>query len=716
MYLLSVFYVRSFLLVLLCLLIAAHSVFASPKEHSPWMKEYQTGSPLDLREKNQRGFDKVHFVDFFAARHGAALLPTPHPYVPGDKFLLEVSFFSRWDKVDVFLLNSKGETLDKPLPMPQHLKSLSMVSEALYFAGRFPRQPFYISARVRSDGNSSPQKFLYLKKITPRNDLVSYTFKLNLDPKSELMQQAMRGKNVSPEQKREFMVQGVCMGSQMLERMLNPQEQNGLEKMFDQIAENELDISKTLPITLPTFFVRTVLIGGKNPNLDCSLHVVQEKGTFSSREFVSNDPQWSTRECRGFQQVLAAFETRAQTGKTYAFLDSTCFNTGQDYRLKLQIATSSDPDFKFPAAKTATLEPPKPASAVSSANSIQLKKLCSIPGLLNPYYNTPIDLSLEQSGKAVVDTGGKWKAYLVRAPDCKISGRYLIPGFLNNTISRNGLHLYDQRIQSSENGPTGILGIEHPEGWVTPLTPPENTDRRAAEYPKISVDGSAVIWRTLINKKQRGYLIQDLKGRTLKELPLQFLEIYQVDMVQKTMIVYDHQAGLGLYDLEGKPLGTYLKIHGISLFQSHRPPIKWFKGKNGKRNWVAWNKADLGGPGESKPRVLWETDLGKGQYELGSGEALESVSVSGDGRFIAIAYTSRGSAMTQKKDFMISLLSTENGKPIYTQKLGNGKTVGSMPHAVAFLGDRFLVYNPMKVEKDYVQPQSAVLFEIQEKW
>lgn len=692
------FFVR-ILAVFLCFIVApAMKVSAATPDRSPWMEEYK-----------KNGLLKAHFVEMYAGRHGMSILPVIRPPIPGEKFQMKVDISGTFKKVDIFLLNEKGETFDKPFQMPQHARS-----DDILFTGKFPSQSFYIMATVHFANTSSPLKLLNPNKVIPRTDLASYNFKLKLDPDSQLMKQAMRGKSFSLQEKIKIMTGSICTGAKMLESQLNPEALILLKKSMGKMQDDEFDFSQPVPITLPTFSIQSSINWGTK-SVECNLNVLHKRGTFDTREFISKDPQWSEEECKGFQMLIGAFETQSRSGNAYAFQTSSCHNTGKDHRLKLQIATSKNSDFKFPAAKTATPESPKPEQTPVSTGSIQLKKLCSIPGMLNSFYNTPIDLSLEQAGKAVVDTGGEYKAYLTQAPDCKIVGRYKTPGFLNNTISRNGFNLFDKNRIFSKNSPIGDFGLETPEGGVTPLTPPENGDRKAAEFPKISVDGSAVIWKTQNEKNHASYLIQDLQGKTLKEFPGRFLKIYMVDMTRKTMVGYNHKTGLGFYDLDGKPLGTYLKIPGISLFQSHRPPIKWFKGKNGKRNWVAWNRAHLGVPGEGKPRILWDTDFGKGQYELGSGEALEGVSVSGDGRFIAIAYISRGSSMTQKADIMIGLISTSNSQRVFTQKLAGGRRFGPLPHAVAFLGDRYLAYNPMTVKEGTLRPQPTVLFEIVEK-
>lgn len=370
----------------------------------------------------------------------------------------------------------------------------------------------------------------------------------------------------------------------------------------------------------------------------------------------------------------------------------------------------------------ASSKQPKTLQKNSHIKKVQLEKLCSIEEGHLFYSKTPLDLSFEKSGRGLLLLNDR-RAAVFRAPDCKILSRYSEADFANNVVSKDGSGLFSKdRGYGSEYTDKGIgtFGLETKEGEVIELIPPKNFNEKNAEFPKLSADGSAVLWQ-LVEKKKGGhrydlkfsYLIQDKNGKRLKGPSIWKRGTpYMFDMEQKIYMIYARD-GLNLLNWEGEILDGPLKIPGVSLGYSHNPPIKFPTGN--LKNWVAWETGLVEMMAPEGPYVLWRTEAGNGRFDFGKGSRINNVSVSGDGLYIGVAHLARAGFFTRDVDFKITLISTATGKPVYKKILATGQESGMVSHRVLFLKDDFIAINTI-VGETWPKTDSVNLYKIEPKY
>lgn len=354
-----------------------------------------------------------------------------------------------------------------------------------------------------------------------------------------------------------------------------------------------------------------------------------------------------------------------------------------------------------------------------NAEQIQLKKLCSITEGHLFHSKSPIDLSLEKSGKALLFLNDRRSA-VFEAPDCKILSRYSNADFANNTISKDGSGLFSKDrgygSKYTKKG-IGVFGLETRDGKLITLTPPKKFNQTNAEFPKISLDGSAVIWQ-LIEKKKEGnrtrveidYVIHDLSGKPVKG-PSKWEggNPSMIDMEHKTYIASSRD-GISLLDWNGEIIGGPVSIPGVSLGFSHSPPIKVLS--RDLNTWVAWDTGMMSMIDGGRPFVLWKTERGQGRYELEEGGMISNVSVSGDGHYVGVAYKSSPGFFSKKVDFLVTLISTETGKVVFNEVIESGMPSGMVSHKIALLKNDFIAINNIQTKNNWAQTDSVILYKI----
>lgn len=356
----------------------------------------------------------------------------------------------------------------------------------------------------------------------------------------------------------------------------------------------------------------------------------------------------------------------------------------------------------------------KSKTQITLPNQIQLEKLCSIKEGFLSYSKLPMDLSVEKAGKALLFLNdGRYAVF--RAPDCKIISRYSTASFLNNIISRDGTVLFskDRSFGSSYvKNNKGTFGLETHDGKVIALTPPENFDQRNSEFPKISIDGSAVLWK--VTGEKRKYYIQDKAG---KQMPGPLVwdrgTPYLFDMKQKTYVSISGDS-LKLLNWDGEIIAGPQKIPEAKLYLSYDPPIKLLSGD--LKNWVGWETALVSEMAPEGPFVIWNTGAGKGRYDFGKMCRVSNVSVSADGLYIAVAHMKYPDKIgriifSKKVEFIVTLISTATGEIVYEKILAAGNDSGMVSHRVAFLKNDFIAINNT-VAGEWAQTDSVNLFKI----
>jgi hypothetical protein len=667
---------RLFTAFLFLFLLPTHA-FSESNVNYPWMKKYKKNYLM-----NYGGLFSFEFVEQRGRSGHQSMFEMLRPPVAGERFLSQVIITGSATDVELYFIGENGKKVSSQIKFVH-----SENSSQFYFSGTFPKHSFFAAISINFKNSKSRQWFLSPQRFVPRIDLTSYKFRMDPNQQSDWTGHSEK-----------MPTEWICQPGQGLAHAFKPEE----------------------PSERHSFYIRHSMPFGIEEDKQCYLEVLQEKGNFSIGEFVTTDQYMTQSECARFKSLLTLFGSRTRAGNSFAFLDSSCQGQEKSAFLRLRIGFSKKPDFNFPDAPMAKKES-IPKKAV--VNQVRLEELCSIQDGFLPYHKTPIDLSLENSGRALIRFKDKISA-VFQAPDCKIVARYSKTDFGDRTISRNGTSLYvKRRSYGKKNGKENKekFGLEKSNGEVVVLTPPKDFDQTNSEFPKVSMDGNAVIWKqkfvTKIGRGTRiqfGYLIQDLKGKVIREIrfPLGELKktpkIYSFDMKQKIFYAFLNNKGLAVFDLEGKLLEGPVNMPGVNLYSSN-PPAKFFSGK--KRSWVGWNKGVKFRPTDH-PFLIWETDFGKGRFDFEDQGEISSVSVSGDGRFIAVTHNGKGDVLMGRRDLFLSLISTGNGEKIYTKLIGKGNQPGMLEHQVAFLKNDFIAYNRIKTEKHWVATDGVVLMKI----
>ena len=638
------------------------------------------------QQKHKKLKGSIEFVEYQPGRHLPGLIESPRPILPGEGFLARVMIYPDPTDVKLYFFNEKDQEISGPV------KSFETSEFGHYFfSGKFPDVPFYAKFLIKLPKNKSHKWYLNPELFKPRTDLISYKFKAKLSQTQsarELLYQEI------------FKPLGVLSSGPTVFCPIGRR----LQQFFKSSGKQQTF----------SFYTRYSLGHEAEEKNQCYLEVLQKPNSDKIIEYTATDRYWNRAQCEEYRSGITTYGPKARVEKSLAFLGSSCEGTQEGTKLRLRIAFSNNPDFKFPnVPKISRLKPLSIQKTFS--NKIQLEEICSIYEGVLANLRTPIDLSYEKSGKALIFLrDGKFASFQI--PDCKVIARYSKANFHYQPISRDGTGIFSENDIFDSKSKKGIrtFGLEKENGKLILLNPPEKFDRSNLDFPKISADGSSVIWEQKIKIKngnrthdEWNYFIQDLDGNKVKETPYSRskMNLTMFDMERKSFWAYQRSQGLVLFNLDGKIIEGPLKIAGVD--PDSRSKIIFFPGK--KMNWVAWNAAVLR---DSTPFVTWETDHGSGSYNFNEKGRIHSLSVSGNGRYIAVAHANRPGFMTGTMDFLFSLISTATGEIIYVKKIAVGSDSGNPRHDVSFLGNDYIAYNNLVKKGNGLSVDSVALFKI----
>ena len=700
------------LVFLVSLLAVAYQLSDEEPSNPIWMKEYKTGIYSDLNnKKNKRGLHKAHFVEMQLPTGSQHLFPSRRTLVSGQGFILKTTIIGHVDHVDGFLMSEEGKKIAQLTMLPHN----RYLHNDYFFTGTLPDQPFFIMAAVQFKNKPSVERIVDTKRIKPRTDIDSFVFTFQPDTHSKEFKNFQPGK--SKAEKVGAFSQHKCRYGQKL----TPSLYQGAEGYIQHSLYSDSNTNiPSLPI--PFFYIRHSLGRGIEANSLCYLEIHQRRNQSGEMTYATDFRNWTMKECKEYQNFFQQFGPRAQEGERYAFQNATCFNSDKGVNLKLRIGFSKKPDLIFPNESTTT-QKKNFWRVKKSDGEIHLKKLCEIKGWHLPdNYETPVDLSFERSGRALIRNHLNEKAIL-QFPNCNIISNYNKHNFATLAFSLDRYERNFPKIQGNRYRDDGIFEVEK-NRRVIPLTPPEFFHHGYQDFPKLSVGGDAVIWQRKLNTSyhidgrlkhhRESYLIQNLKGETLHDLrfPLGELEtapkIYLLDMKEQDFLAYVEYKGFAKFDFKGKRKGKFFKIPQESL-SFGRTPLKLFRGIHKPINWVVWSGGDY-----KDPYIAWDTDFGTGRSYFKTSDTILNVAVNGNGRYIAVAYRTRRNLITKKENYILTLLSTENGERVYTESVIKYRRSLNIEHGVAFLENSYLAYNQY-TDKGKRRGVHVVVFEIKKE-
>ena len=313
-----------------------------------------------------------------------------------------------------------------------------------------------------------------------------------------------------------------------------------------------------------------------------------------------------------------------------------------------------------------------------------LEQICRIPDAAVAQVHSGTDLAMVRAEEVWLATGPERALARLTLPGCDVRAHEgLTMGQTIDSIAPGG-HFLRRR----QDGTLHYFG----PGDGAPMPVPSPAD---VSYwnPILSDDGQAVIW--LDRGPADGAREHRLRTRSLTDGSEQTVTLTSLPQNEQYTLIGARTAqgpfSLAQFpdavisvDLQGNILGEPVLPGGID---NTRWGFRWLND-----GWVAWDGYREAG----RSRVVWDLANGRGTLDLPKGRRISSLSVSADGRMIALSTSSN--LRIGDTPSAIIIFRTNDGEEIYRRY--QGKHIRSN---LAFLGSRHLAVTRFQEGREFVE-------------
>lgn len=297
-----------------------------------------------------------------------------------------------------------------------------------------------------------------------------------------------------------------------------------------------------------------------------------------------------------------------------------------------------------------------PLAVLSEADSApehgELSLVCTVADATLAQVETGVAPDLERAREAWLILHDEWRRALLRMPDCHVTAVETGPiGSSMDQVAAGGHILF-----SARDGGLFYLG----PGLAAPraLVAPEETKHWR---PMLSEDGIAVAWIDRAPDGDTHHARRRIRLRSLSDGQENSI-VLDVDPRGRISLI-GANVGDGRYTLSRYP-NEVLELDGSGAL-THRalalPDIETGSGgfKRVDGGWVAWDRYRDSGA----YRVVWRLIGGAGEVVIPRGRGIESLSVSPDGRLIALSVVSTLNIGSTKS--AVFVVRTADGVEVY---------------------------------------------------